>query len=75
MFKTTLAALLLVSNVSAQDSPHVMELDAANFEQAKKDHPKLAINFYASWCPYSRMFMPVWHDAANQAQSAGIKDV
>jgi thiol-disulfide isomerase/thioredoxin len=33
----------------------------------KKDNPTMVINFYASFCPFSKKFEPVYEDAGVKA--------
>jgi thioredoxin 1 len=36
------------------------DLDQPQFEAALKADKKLVILFYASWCPFSRAFLPIY---------------
>ncbi len=38
---------------------HVLELTQDNFDQFRKDHPKLVVDCWADWCGPCRMLSPL----------------
>ncbi len=46
----------------------VVELNAANFDQAVKDNPSLVVDCWAPWCGPCRMMSPVIDELARDYQ-------
>jgi thiol-disulfide isomerase/thioredoxin len=44
-----------------------------DLEKALKSKERLFVLFYASWCPYSRMFLPVFLEHANSSEHCYLR--
>ncbi|XP_052737685.1 protein disulfide-isomerase 2 [Bicyclus anynana] len=49
----------------------VVEITQSNIDSIIASNELVFINFYTGWCSFSRLLMPIYHDAADEVMKAG----
>jgi thiol-disulfide isomerase/thioredoxin len=67
------AAALKDMNPGKVPSESVTDVHADRFAGLLKEREYTFVLFYANWCMFCRMVLPIWHDLGNAVRSAGLE--